>query len=116
MPNWPESLPQSPLIDGSRETPADTAIRTEMEAGPAKIRQRTSAGTARLSLTYIMSRAEVEVLQGFFSAGLSSGAMQFDFTHPRTEETVGCRFRQPPAYAPINGDFFRVGVELEVLP
>lgn len=116
MPNWPETLPQSPLIDGCRETPADTVIRTEMETGPAKARLRTTAGVSRLSLTYIMSRAEVDTLQGFFNADISSGALQFDFTHPRTQETIGCRFRQPPAYAPINGDYFRVGIELEVLP
>lgn len=116
MPNWPEALPQSPLLDGARETPADTVIRTAMETGPAKTRRRTTAGTGRLSLTYILSRAELTVLEGFFSTDLFGGALSFAFPHPRLGETVDCRFRQPPAFAPINGDFFRVGLELEVLP
>lgn len=116
MPSWPVTLPQSPLNDGTREIAADTTIRTAMDAGPAKVRSRTTAGVAKLSLSYIMSRAEVDVLQAFFDADLVSGALKFSFPHPRREETVDCRFRQPPAYAPINGDFFRVGVELEVLP
>ena len=116
MPVWPDTLPQSPLLDACRETPADTSIRTNMDAGPAKVRARTTAGTGRLSLAYILSRAEVAVLDGFFREELTSGSLKFSFPHPRTENTVDCRFRQPPAYAPINGDFFRVAVELEVLP
>lgn len=53
MPNWPETLPQSPLLDGWRETPADNTVRTAMEAGPAKVRARGTAGAGKMSLTYI---------------------------------------------------------------
>ncbi len=116
MTTWPDTLPQSPLLDASRETPADTTIRTNMDAGPAKLRARTTAGVGKLSLAYILSRAEVAVLDSFFKDELTGVALKFSFPHPRTAETLDCRFRQPPAYAPINGDFFRVAVELEVLP
>lgn len=116
MPIWPETLPQSPLSDGMRETPADVLVRTSMDTGPAKFRPRTSAGVARLALSYIMSRAEVESLSDFFNDDLMWGSLSFSFPHPRTEEPVDCRFRQPPVYAPINGDFFKVTMELEVLP
>lgn len=116
MPAWPSSLPALPLADGCRETAPDTSIRTEMDAGPAKVRARTTAGVAQLSLSYIMSRAELGTLEAFFRDELVSGALKFAFPHPRREETVDCRFRRPPAWTPVNGDFFRVGVELEVLP
>lgn len=116
MPTWPLTLPQAPLVDGLRETAADTTLRTAMDAGPAKLRSRTTAGVAKLSLSYIMSREEVGTLQEFFDDDLVSGALKFSFPHPRVDATVECRFRQPPAYAPINGDFFRVALELEVLP
>lgn len=116
MPIWPETLPQSPLSDGMRETPADVLVRTSMDTGPAKCRPRTSAGVARLALSYIMNRAEVESLSDFFNDDLMWGALSFSFPHPRLEESVDCRFKQPPSYAPINGDFFKVTMELEVLP
>lgn len=116
MPIWPDTLPQSPLSDGMIETPADVLVRTSMDAGPAKFRPRTSAGVARLALSYIMSRAEVETLSDFFNDDLMWGVLSFSFPHPRLEEPVDCRFKQPPSYAPINGDFYKVAMELEVLP
>jgi hypothetical protein len=116
MAAWPETLPQSPLVEGFRETPANTALRTEMETGPAKLRQRTTAATATLSLTFIISTAQLAVLDGFYADTLQGGTLAFDFTHPVTGETVNCRFRQPPARGTLNGGYFRVSVELEVLP
>lgn len=116
MPHWPETLPQSPLLDGCRETPADRTVRTAMDTGPAKVRTRGTAGAGRLSLTYILSCAELAALEAFFEQELIAGALKFSFPHPRKEQSVDCRFRQPPAWAPINGNFFRVGIELEVLP
>lgn len=116
MPIWPETLPQSPLSDGMIETPADVLVRTNMDTGPAKFRPRTSAGVGKLALSYIMSRAEVETLSDFFNDDLLWGALSFSFPHPRLEEPVDCRFRQPPSYAPINGEFFRVSMDLEVMP
>lgn len=116
MPDWPTSLPALPLVENYGEAQADTTIRTEMETGPAKARRRTTAGVSQLSLSYILSRAEAVTLEEFFENDLAGGALQFSFPHPRKGETVGCRFRRAPALSPINGDYFRVGVELEVLP
>ncbi|MEZ0260292.1 MAG: hypothetical protein ACAH80_04740 [Alphaproteobacteria bacterium] len=116
MAAWPETLPQSPLIDGFRETPANTALRTEMDTGPAKLRQRTTAATATLSLTFIISTVQLATLDSFYADTLQGGTLSFDFTHPVTGETVNCRFRQPPARAALAGGYFRTGIELEVLP
>ena len=116
MSAWPETLPQSPLIEGFRETPANTALRTEMETGPAKLRQRTTAATATLSLAYLMGTAQLAALDGFYAGTLQGGTLPFDFTHPVTGETISCRFRQPPARVALTGGYFRAGIELEVLP
>lgn len=116
MPDWPTSLPALPLAESYGETQAVTVIRTEMETGPAKARRRTTAGVSLLNLSYILSRAEAATLEEFFENELAGGALQFSFPHPRKAQTVGCRFRRPPALSPINGDYFRAGVELEVLP
>lgn len=116
MPDWPTTLPSLPLAGSYGETQADTTIRTEMETGPAKARRRTTAGVSQLNLSYILSRAEAETLEDFFSEDLAGGALQFSFPHPLKSATVGCRFRRPPTLAAINGDYFRAAVELEVLP
>ena len=67
-------------------------------------------------VSYVLSRAQVAVLEGFYLSTLAGGSLAFDFQHPRTEATVNCRFKKAPDYVSLNGDYFRVGLELEVLP
>lgn len=116
MPSWPLTLPSSPLVEGFRETPPDTVLRSPMDQGPAKLRRRTAAGTKALSLTYMLTRAQVDTLMDFFNDTLAGGALAFDFTHPVNGATLSCRFRQMPAWAPANAEFFRAAIELEVMP
>lgn len=116
MPSWPSTLPSAPLMERFRETAPDTVLRSQMETGPAKLRRRTTAGVREMKLSYLLSRAQVEALDGFYLGDLFGGALAFDFTHPRTGDGVSCRFRAPPVYTPVNGDYFRAALELEVLP
>ncbi|MFH1158064.1 MAG: hypothetical protein V1721_04170 [Pseudomonadota bacterium] len=116
MTTWPASLPASPLLDSFRETVPDSVIRTSMEQGPAKLRRRTTAAVRVLSVAYLMSKDQVTALETFYLTTLQGGSFPFDFTHPRTGATVSCRFVKPPEYGSGNGSFFRVTVELEILP
>jgi hypothetical protein len=116
MPTWPVTLPAAPLLEGFREATPDTVLRTEMEQGPAKLRQRTTAGVRTLSVGYLLSAAQVATLETFYLTTLSGGAAAFDFTHPRTGAGVSCRFVRPPEYAAVNGNYFRAALELEILP
>ncbi len=116
MPSWPNTLPVSPLLDGFRETVPNAVVRTDMEQGPAKIRRRTTAAVRALSVSYLMSKAQVETLETFYLTTLMSGSLPFDFTHPRNSVSVSCRFVQPPAYGSANGNYFKVMLALEVLP
>jgi len=116
MPTWPSSLPQSPLVSGFAETPPMTSLRTEMDQGPAKVRQRTTAGIRKLQMSFNMTKAQIATLDTFYNTTISGGALKFDFTHPRTASTVSVRIVNPPSYAPINGEYYSVGLELEQLP
>ncbi len=116
MPTWPVTLPASPLVDGFQETPPPTVIRTEMDQGPAKTRQRTTAGVRRMQLSFILSKAQTATLDSFFTDTVKGGALGFDFTHPRTGSTLNCRFAEPPRYAALNGEKFRTALVFEVLP
>ena len=116
MTAWPDTLPASPLLDGFRESAPDTILRTDMEQGPAKIRQRTTAAVRTLTLRFLMSTAQVATLETFYLTTLHGGTAPFDFTHPRTGDTVSCRFTAPPQYAVTNGNFFKISFTLEILP
>ncbi len=113
---WPSTLPAYPLLEKYSEAMPNTTIRTDMEAGPAKVRQRTTAGVRRLSVGYLLSKQQVSALEEFYAETLKGGSLSFEYTHPRDDATVSCRFVEPPSYNAANGDYFNVSVSLEVLP
>src|SRR5208282_3063840 len=106
----------SPLLENFQELLPQTAIRTDMDTGPAKIRQRTTAAVGSLMVSYLLSTAQTEALDTFYETTLFGGSGAFDYTHPRTGVTLSCRFVSPPSYAPVNGTYFKATLTLEVLP
>jgi hypothetical protein len=114
--SWPDTLPASPLLENFQELLPQTAIRTAMDTGPAKVRQRTTAGVGTLMVTYMLSTAETVALDTFYQTTLAGGAAPFTYTHPRTNATLTCRFVNPPEYMPVNGSYFKVTLTLEALP
>ena len=116
-PTWPVGLPQLIAVDGYGETPPDTTLRTGMDAGPAKVRRRSTAGIRPLSVQLDLDAAQVETLDGFYVATLQGGALAFDWVHPRTQAIATLRFVRPPAYRPQGSDAaWRAVMQLEVLP
>ena len=116
-PTWPAGLPELVAVDGYEERPPDTALRTRMDAGPAKVRRRFTAGTRPLSVQLDIDAAQVETLDSFYMAALQGGALAFDWTHPRTQAAATLRFLRPPVYRPRTSDAaWRATLELEILP
>ena len=116
MTAWPGTLPSAPLLENFQELLPDTAIRTDMDTGPVKLRQRTTAGVGSLMVSYLLSAAQTATLDAFYETTLAGGSTAFDYTHPRTNATVSCRFVSPPEYTPANGTYYKVTLMLEVLP
>ena len=114
MATWPSSLP-NPLIDGYSETLADNVIRTSMDYGAQQVRKRTSSNSGGLELTYLLTEAQLDTLRDFYEGDAGYGSIAFDFTHPRTAETVSCRFKTPLSFGTKDGKNYRVAVSLEVL-
>jgi hypothetical protein len=112
---WPEELPQSPLLDGWRETLADNMLRTEMEQGPAKLRRRGTAASGRMQLHFLLSPDQGAVLDAFYSDTLQGGVKRFQLPHPRKGDAVLCRFMSPPEYSAVSGGYCRARLSLEVL-
>jgi hypothetical protein len=116
-PTWPLSLPQRPLAQGYNEQAPNTVIRTQMEAGPPKVRRRFTAGIRILGLQLQLTAEQVETLDGFHDATLQGGALAFDWVHPRTGLAMTCRFAEPPSYVPIaRGRLWTATIKLEILP
>lgn len=113
---WPGGLPQDVLVEGVQETFADTTIRTRVDAGPALIRRRSTAGLVHVRLQIDLSRDQAELLRAFFDQTLAGGALPFDWIHHRTLAPAVYRFRSPPSLRPLSGQLWRAALELEMLP
>jgi len=116
MTTWPTDLPTYPLLENYSETIESNTIRTEMEQGPDKLRQRTSAVVRKISVSYFLNKEQVDILDKFYLNDLKTGALAFQFVHPRNSADVDCRFVSPPKYQAANGNYYKVNLELEILP
>ena len=116
MATWPPSIPQDFLVNGYRERPPKNTIRTQMDAGPDKVRRRATTKPRTISGVIELTRAQVETLDAFFRTDLEDGALRFDWVHPRTLAAVQFRFLEEPEYSPVSGATWTASLNLEVLP
>lgn len=116
-PVWPLSLPQRPLAQGFNEQVPNTLIRTQMEAGPPKVRRRFTAGIRTMDMQLRITPAQVDALDVFYDSTLQGGALPFDWVHPRTGVAATYRFVEPPSYATMaRGRLWTATLKLEILP
>ena len=115
---WPvaDSFPQTPLMEGNTESPPDTAMRTQMDVGPPKLRQRSTAGCAPNSYNFHMTDANIAALWTFYLTTCDGGAEEFEWVHPRTSATEEWRFLARPSWVQLKNDLYHVTVQLEQLP
>ena len=119
MPTWPTELQPYPLVSGYQEAPPNTAIRTEMDTGPAKQRRRYTAAPRTITGAVVLkTKAEVDVLDAFFVTTLQGGALSFDW-QDRNGVTRTFRFvagSDALTYEPIEPDRWRASMRLEIMP
>lgn len=115
MSAWPSTLPERPLAAQYGETPQNGAIRSDMDAGPGKVRRRFTATVERFTCGYTLTDAQTETLMVFWRETLQYGSLSFDWSHPRTEDPVSARIVSVPRPKRIDG-FYSVALEIEVLP
>jgi uncharacterized protein Usg len=118
---WPVTLPALPLASGAIEKAPELTIRTDMDAGPPKIRMRASAGVWPIQFDMLMSGTQLATFLTFWQTTTYGGALSFEWTHPRTATTKNMRFSSPPEWSQIRGgatgaQLWRVAIQLEMLP
>ena len=115
MPSWPLTLPQQLSRQGYTEALPDNVIRSTVDAGPEKRRQRFTAAVRPLNGSMVMTSVQLETLETFFGT-IASGAEAFDFPSPRGAGIVSVAFSQPPSWVNVGGDTYRVSLEMEIQP
>lgn len=116
---WPVTLPTYFDVNGYSEREPANTIRQTMDAGPPKVRRRSTAAPRPVTGQMVLTMAQVTALSTFFNTTTFSGTLTFDgLLHPRTRATVEWQFTGEPAYAPHgnNGTLFVVTLPLQILP
>jgi hypothetical protein len=139
MPTWPASLPQFVLTRNYKESPPDLVIRTKMDAGPAKVRRRFTAGVRPIEAMLVLNGDQLAVLDDFYLTACQGGALSFTWTYqrewqdtdmtPDTDtlidtdilqpawQTATMRFVKPPVYADVgDGQNYECTLNLEIMP
>lgn len=115
---WPTSLPQVPQ-KGFTEVNGRNILRTNMDAGPAKMRQRGKRPDT-LNLQFLMTSAQVSTLETFIDQQIF-GVRRFNFTHPRKNTAVEVRIVPQQDGALFNLSYMAPGywtvtMQFEILP
>ena len=114
-PSWPASLPQSwPL--GVTEMVHDGRVRTEMDAGPAKLRRRFTTTWSRYKIPdgkFLFTGTQVGTFTDWYEGSpagdspnqIGMGTSLFTWTNPRgASETLTLRFVSRPTFKAIIPD------------
>lgn len=95
---WPPGLPIDPLVDGYDEPFPDLTLETQMDAGPPKSRRKSTAAFVPVTLSFDMTRDQVDLLEEFYLETCGGGVLPFQFSHPRKRTAIKARFRKPPPH------------------
>ena len=103
-------------LDGFEEEYADNRLRSETDAGPAKVRRRTSQNVGLMRGSMVLDAAQKAAFDTFFETTLLGGVLQFDFPDP-AGGVLQVRFGEKiPTVARATPDLSLVSMEFEVLP
>lgn len=115
IPVWPASLPQELLMSGYQQSVKNNLLRTQMEAGPAKVRRRGGAYPEPVQGRQMMTKPQFENFRIFYITTLEDGSLRFSWIEPLSKVAAEFRFTSPPNWA-ISGGFVDVSLQLEILP
>tara|TARA_Y100000114_G_C11702584_1_gene299185 strand:+ start:78 stop:443 length:366 start_codon:yes stop_codon:yes gene_type:complete len=121
MTSWPASLPQTVLASATRTRQAGK-IRSGMDTGAPKQRQRFTATVKNYDVEIIVTGAQLATFDTFYKTTINNGTDSFTWTDPFTGASATLRFREEPSETVIKPDstannrLFKISLPLEELP
>jgi len=80
MATWPTTLPNP--IYGMGVDPTDKTVRTDMEAGAARVRRRSKARNDSINATWEFTDAQMDTFRTWFAGDCNDGSEWFQLTMP----------------------------------
>lgn len=115
MADWPTYLP-APLRNGFEINPEDPILRTQMDAGPDRVRRRFTAIPSRLPVSWKFTEAQLALFEAWHKLSMLDGSAWFTVNLPNGlgVSALDARFTKPPKKALLSGKNWNVSAELEV--
>ncbi|AHX01185.1 hypothetical protein M316_0120 [Nitrincola phage 1M3-16] len=113
---WPETLPQSPLIEGYSRSPVESRLISTVDAGARKIRNRFLAVPENTTEIFMMDAQQLAAFRVFFEDEIKRGAERFIKKDPSDGQEKEYRFRSPYSEDPAGPFLTRVTCQLEIMP
>lgn len=115
MAAFPATLPK-PLIENYGGTQDQAFIRTEMEAGSVRQRQRFSAANHQLNMSWFLTDIEMATFKTFFDTTINRGSDWFtmNLNVGNGFADYDTRFTKPYEYSRIEGHYWRINASAEV--
>lgn len=111
---WPAELPQIIRLEGLSGTRKTAVIRTVMDAGPAKARQRYTVSTKEFSGSVVLTEQQRQILETWYLNTLGSGVLRFRMLNPQTLEEKEFRFLEDYQESAIDG-LWEIQMKLEMM-
>lgn len=89
---WPSALPQVARLEGLNGKRKSNVIRTSMDAGPDKARQRYSVTTKNFTGSVILDGNQRQALELWYKSTLAGGVLRFVMKDPQTLRAAEFRF------------------------
>lgn len=115
MTAWPSWLPCALMRDYNYQR-KDIVVRTEMDTGRTRMRQRFSNGPTIANVSWLMTKPQMAYFEGFFLSVLQGGSQPFNLpikSGTGTEEHE-VRFTGPYSATLASDYLFNVTAQLEV--
>ena len=117
---WPPGLPQSPQIGGYSAPFPNRLLTYSMDSGDDKTRRR-GPKPVEITVRYLMTDAQVSVLETFCAQTIGSGAIWFDWPHPKLGRAVRAKIvpTQSALYTSVpqgSGMYWLIGMTIKYWP
>jgi hypothetical protein len=117
--SWP--LPNTHLLLGLSTDPGLARVRSEVEAGPPRMRRRFTAAVRHLSGRVVLSGPDLVTFRDWGKLTLKDWSLSFSWTEPEQDFAADYRFVQPPTWGLLvpglpQNRIWTVEMRLEVLP
>lgn len=111
---WPGTLPNT--ADTWQEQDVSVLLKTETDAGPNKVRRKWTGTVTNISLTSVLTSAQVVILKNFFRIDCMQGSLNFTFPDPVTGEISVYRWDATPSFTNLGSFAFQCSMTWKRIP